>query len=285
MSPATRPAAAPHRSELLRSPMAGLHAVVAQSARGFPRHWHDTHGIGVMVRGAHRSRSGRGDVEAIAGDVITHDPGEVHDGRPLGDGPRHWWMLHLEPEALARLVDRPGEAHRLELARPVLQDAPLREALHGLFTRLRVATPDAMADEEALARVVSHLVRAHPGLGLVREARVPDADLRRVRERLEDGGPDTPTLAALAAEAGLSRWQLLRRFEAVYGLSPHGWLQQCRLRRARSLIARGLPLADVAADCGFADQSHMTRLFARQLGYTPGAWRRNQVQDVPGPGR
>ncbi|MBC8058618.1 MAG: helix-turn-helix transcriptional regulator, partial [Rhizobiales bacterium] len=85
---------------------------------------------------------------------------------------------------------------------------------------------------------------------------------------------DPPCLAELAASAGLSRYQLLRHFEKEYGLPPHAWLQQQRVQSARGLIRRGTPLVQVAAACGFADQSHMTRVFARHLGFTPGAWQR-----------
>ena len=67
---------------------------------------------------------------------------------------------------------------------------------------------------------------------------------------------------------------LLRHFEKAFGLTPLAWLQQQRAERARGLIRRGASLAQAAASCGFADQSHMTRLFTRQFGFTPGAWQK-----------
>lgn len=92
------------------------------------------------------------------------------------------------------------------------------------------------------------------------------------RDRLAASFCDPPTLAELATGAGVSRYQLLRHFGKAHGLSPHAWLQQQRVRSARSLIRRGAPLVQVAAACGFADQSHVTRVFARHFGFTPGAW-------------
>jgi AraC-like DNA-binding protein len=74
--------------------------------------------------------------------------------------------------------------------------------------------------------------------------------------------------------AGLSKYQLLRRFEKAYGVPPHAWLRQQRAERARGHIRDGYGLAQAAASCGFADQSHMTRIFVRQFGFTPGAWQR-----------
>src|SRR2546426_4351702 len=85
---------------------------------------------------------------------------------------------------------------------------------------------------------------------------------------------DAPSLADLARLTGLSRYQVLRRFERAYGLPPHAWLLRRRAERARVLIRDGCTLAAAALETGFADQSHMTRVFARQFGFTPGAWRR-----------
>ena len=103
---------------------------------------------------------------------------------------------------------------------------------------------------------------------------VPSRDLQHIRERLADDSARCPSLADLARLTGLSRYQVLRRFERAYGLPPHAWLLRRRAERARVLIRDGCTLAVAAVETGFADQSHMTRVFARQFGFTPGAWRR-----------
>jgi AraC-like DNA-binding protein len=99
-----------------------------------------------------------------------------------------------------------------------------------------------------------------------------------VRDRLADDPLNAPTLSDMAKMAGLSRYQLLRRFERVYGLPPHAWLLGQRAERARALIRDGSSLAGAAASAGFSDQSHMTRIFVRQFGFTPGAWRKAVVR-------
>jgi AraC-like DNA-binding protein len=99
-----------------------------------------------------------------------------------------------------------------------------------------------------------------------------------VRDQLADDLTHTPTLAELATLAGLSRFQVLRHFADAYGMPPHAWLRQQRVLRARALIASGLGLAEVSAACGFADQSHMTRSFVQQFGFTPGAWQHASLQ-------
>jgi AraC family transcriptional regulator len=82
------------------------------------------------------------------------------------------------------------------------------------------------------------------------------------------------TLDELAAEAGLSVRQFCRAFRASTGTSPHQYLLQQRIARAQRLIALGRPLAEVALECGFADQSQLTRVFARHVGLSPALYRR-----------
>ncbi|WP_143669056.1 helix-turn-helix domain-containing protein, partial [Streptomyces rochei] len=101
---------------------------------------------------------------------------------------------------------------------------------------------------------------------------------RVVRDRLADELLAPPSLAALATDLGLSRYQLLRAFRTATGLPPYAWLAQHRVARARGLLETGLRPAEVAARVGFADQAHLTRWFRRVLGVTPAAYR-NSVQD------
>lgn len=88
----------------LRCRTAGVEAVAADTARHFGRHAHEQYGIGLIERGAQKSASGRGLYEAGAGDLIMVNPGELHDGMPLGDGGRAWRMLYLEPSVVAGLM-------------------------------------------------------------------------------------------------------------------------------------------------------------------------------------
>lgn len=73
--------APPHHAQVFGSPWAGVYGTHLDSGRHFGRHWHAVFGVGLLEDGAQRSASGRGTVDAFAGDVITTNPGEVHDGQ------------------------------------------------------------------------------------------------------------------------------------------------------------------------------------------------------------
>lgn len=267
--------APPHRSQVMGSPWPGVHAAQLVSGRHYGRHAHDFFGVGVLDAGAQRSTSDRRLVDAHAGDVLTHNPSEVHDGRPLHCEARAWRMVYFAPEAMAALAgDSARTAVEIALARPVASDAPLAALLRRLLddlARWHAGAADALACEESLVRAAHALHARHAGL---RPQAAAAPALERVRQRLADDLAAPPALAELAQLAGVSRYQLLRRFAAAYGVTPHAWLLQRRAERVRMLVDRGAGLAEAALATGFADQSHMTRVFTRHFGFTPGAWQR-----------
>jgi AraC family transcriptional regulator len=97
----------------------------------------------------------------------------------------------------------------------------------------------------------------------------------RVTSRLLDDLAGDTSLSELAALCGLSRSYFIRAFKQVTGMPPHRWLLMHRVKHAKDLL-RGtqLPIADIAVACGFADQSHLTRVFSKGFGISPAAWRR-----------
>nr|WKF59407.1 hypothetical protein HUO10_003918 [Paraburkholderia busanensis] len=263
------------RVHMPRCALAGVEATVAETAHAFPRHSHDRFGVGVIVSGGHRSASGRGVVEARAHDAIMVNPGEVHDGSPLDERGRAWRMLYVEPSMLndaARELNGDATGEReIELTRPVVRDPLLARLFERVFA-VSVETPsvpDDLIREEALLDLLGHLVRTHA----TRPARLSPANalgpIARAKMRIDDDPAASLTLAELAVDSGLSRFQLLRGFAHEMGLPPHAYRMQRRVGLARQWIARGAPLADAALAAGFADQSHMTRAFVRLLGVTP----------------
>lgn len=254
---------------LLPSHADGIEVVVADSAHAFGRHMHEDFGIGLIERGAQKSASGRGTVEASAGDVITVSPGEVHDGKPFDATGRRWRMLYVAP---ARVLDA---AHDLapcasfEFTAPVIRDAALAVRFGALFDAATAGDGGALQCESALLALMARLLQPVP-----RERPALVAGITAARERIDDDPAAALTLAGLASEAGLSRYQFLRAFTRLTGLPPHAYQLQRRVQRARELVRGGVSLADAAAASGFADQSHMTRCFVRSLGLTPGAFAR-----------
>jgi AraC family transcriptional regulator len=106
---------------------------------------------------------------------------------------------------------------------------------------------------------------------------LPNRVLRRIIDRMRvDLGTDLD-LSTLAAESGYSRAHFLRTFKASTGQTPHRYLSELRLQKARDLlVAQSLPLIDIAAACGFSSHAHLSTAFHSRFGVPPSQYRRAQ---------
>ncbi len=99
---------------------------------------------------------------------------------------------------------------------------------------------------------------------------------------LDEHFAENVTLERLAEIAYLSPYHLNRIFSQTVGLPPHKYKIQRQVKQARSLLLQGMPLKQVAAETGFADQSHLTRQFKRLMQVTPGQYQPQNRKNVQG---
>ncbi|MEU1874694.1 AraC family transcriptional regulator [Streptomyces sp. NPDC019793] len=241
-------------------------------------HAHDEYTVGVTVGGLEVIAYRGGHIRSGPGSLVVLEPGEVHTGGPAAPDGYSYRALYATPSLLADGTRAAALPHFRE---PVLDDPELAAALRAAHTDL-ARCPDPLEAESRLPWLLTALVRRH-STARAADDTVPGADrvARLVRDRLADELLAPPSLAALATDLGLSRYQLLRAFRTATGMPPYAWLAQHRVARARGLLDAGLRPAEVAALVGFADQAQLTRWFRRVLGVTPAAYR-NSVQDRAG---
>jgi len=96
--------------------------------------------------------------------------------------------------------------------------------------------------------------------------------LGAARDYLRAHSSELVTIAELADMMGLAESHLIRAFHREFGLPPHAYQMRLRLAAACELLSRGLSVSTVAFECGFADQSHLSRNFKAVYGLTPAAW-------------
>jgi AraC-like DNA-binding protein len=211
-----------------------------------------------------------------AGEVFCTEPGEVHEtSRILKPGDFKVVLIEEAPllEHLAEVAPHLKVAHFLQIGQRM---SP--ELARQMATAFRVIGPDAtpLQAQSCALELVAHMVAEL--LDDPRPARAKPRDegaMARVRECLHDADDDWVDLTTLADEAGISRFHLLRSFKQKYGLPPHAYQIGLRIGKAQRLLRRGLPAAQVAVECGFTDQSHLTRHFKKTLGMTPGRFARD----------
>lgn len=162
---------------------------------------------------------------------------------------------------------------------PVMRN--LGVALLPLFERSLVEAPAAL--QYIAVAICAHLLHNY--------ADVPPSDKRSTKSSLsvwqekaakefmiDHIGGDS-SVAAIAAAAGLSSSHFSTTFKDATGVTPHQWLLKMRVAQAKELLVdRSMNLSVIAAKCGFTDQSHFTKVFVREAGTTPAAWRNRSLQ-------
>jgi AraC family transcriptional regulator len=132
--------------------------------------------------------------------------------------------------------------------------------------------------DHVLLAVGVHVAQTYGGMRPVSRpirGRLAPWQERRAREFLRANIKRGVALKEVARECGLSVGHFSRAFHRTLGVAPHNWLIEQRVALSKEKLRHGRSsLSDVAAECGFSDQSHLARHFQRIVGVTPGAWRR-----------
>jgi AraC-like DNA-binding protein len=263
----------PERSTYFRPDgLAGIEALHASFVEhAYRPHSHPTWTVAVIERGAARFEVDDTRQRADEGELFVLEPESVHTG--MAAVPEGWTykVLYVAPDLISEWAEQDAPAPR-GAQWVVFRDRALQAQL--LRAHRALVEDDALALEVAVLGAVAGL-RTHlrPGPPAPRGGH-EHAAVRRARAHLAERWAERVSLAELAAVAGLSRFELVRRFRADTGMPPHAFQIDLRIGQARRLLAAGEAPAGVAATCGFADQAHFTRTFRRAVGVTPARFAR-----------
>ena len=229
-------------------------------------HAHDAPLLSLVLQGNATEELGRQSRELGVQSLLYTPSFEAHAHRFLTPG--RWLNIQFTPEWLARV----GVAERVLPSAPRLVPGAAVNWASRVGAELR--EPDAvsrLAIEGSLTLLIAELCRL-PGVGEPWRPRW----LSLVEEAIEASVAEPPSVAELAALAGVHASHLLRTFRRHHGSTVAGYARRRRLERARAAIANSTrTLTVIAADAGFSDQPHFTRLFRAAYGETPGQYARS----------
>ncbi|HVB10343.1 MAG TPA: AraC family transcriptional regulator [Bacillota bacterium] len=237
------------------------------SASAFQPHRHDTYAVGITTAGVQTFRYRGAQRVCLPGQVHILHPDEVHDGAPGTAEGFGYRILYIAP-ALIRgaLVGGPLPF----VAEPIQHEAPVT----GLVSKLLGNLAEPVSDL-ALAEIAVGVADMLGRLGGERTRSWAPIDTRAVelaRAYLTAHAEEPTPASAIERLTGLDRFTMARHFRRAFGTSPDRFRTLRRLALARAAIEQGRPLAEAAAQAGFADQSHMTRQFKQTYGLTPAQW-------------
>lgn len=240
--------------------------------------------LSLLDSGALRARIGISgharDTDTKAGSMALFCAGDEIRVDQLGCNNARRILLHLDAAALAHRSLLDDELVTVALHRSQeFYDPSLTAILRAMLNEIRQGCPNGTLFAESLSvGVALHLcrtrgVQAPPAAG--ERGKLSEWQWSRLTDMLASELASDLSLSVLSAGAGLSEPHFVRLFRNTTGMSPHQYVVQERVKRARQLIeASTVPLVEVAARVGFANQSHLTRVFRRTYGTTPNTVRR-----------
>ena len=239
-----------------------------QHQHAFPRHAHEVLTLGVFGAGNGSIRVRGGTHRAAPGSLLALAPGEVHSAEPSRG--RGWTYRSICPSSalLERVFD--GAVPTFSFGQPVIDDPALAGEVGAVHTMLSTG-PVTLELEVRVVELVTRSVRTHAAPSRTSPARHVAT---RAATLMESDLAGSLPIAHIAREFGVSPFQLIRAFHAEFGVPPHAYFTQVRLRKARAMLVRGESITAAAYACGFVDQSHLTRVFKRYYGLTPGVFSR-----------
>jgi AraC-like DNA-binding protein len=252
---------------------ASLPGVEFMWADGAPRAWsvfHERYAIAASLGGEADWFYRRREFHGRPGCLSMMEPGESHRTRAVR---QRVFVVFIDPERVAHAAMATGARRSVvHLGRPQTEHPGSDRAFVAL-ARALLGDDEGPSAEELTAVCLQELVHTHAEDPAMRPAPCSRA-VNRARTRIEDDLDQNVPLEDLAREARVTPFHLIRSFRAATGLTPHQYLIQCRVARARSLLRAGSSATEVAHAVGFGDQSHLHRHFKRVMGVTPGQYAR-----------
>ncbi len=239
-------------------------------------HWHDSYIIGVTDSGVQQFNCRHKTHRSLEGGAFLLEPGEIHDGNAPFDGGFTYRTLYLPTDwvhqQLSNLFETLPDNYELNFQKTLTTDKQLAASVSAAFSAKHHLDPNIVQEgclDHMIAMLTSHMNW--------RKNKAPLKGLHlayRIRDYLHDNMECDILIQDISTEMGYDRYHLTRAFKNTFGISPHAYLIQLRLAKARLLLAKGHTPANVAHRFCFADQSHLGRWFKRAYRLSPAAYRK-----------
>jgi len=250
--------------------LSGLSLLCADfTTHEYPPHTHDALVVAVTEVGGSVVKS-RGEVQdAQASTMFVFNPAEPHAGWMGWSQRWQYRAMYLTQSALDRLAEGLGIGSVPYFTRNLFGDPDLIQGFLAMHRAIEEGR-DVFQERELLIDSFGTLFGRHGSGGATIKAAPRDRTLlAKVQERMRAQYAADLRLEALAAEVGLSTFQLIGLFKRTVGLTPHAYLTQIRLGAACRHLRRAKAPAEVATTVGFYDQSALNKHFKRCYGITP----------------
>jgi AraC-like DNA-binding protein len=244
--------------------------------QSFARHSHEGFAVGIIESGALGFFYRGENIVAAKGAINLANPDECHTGHGAHEEGWTYRMFYMHASEVHKAARQIAGRN---VGMPFFQSGAIwDDALAAIIRQVHISLEEPknpLIEKESLyLLMLTHLIRRHadspPQLSRIGNER---SVAQRARDYMEAHCSEDLSIHQLASIARMSPYHFIRVFYKEMGLPPHGYLLQARVKKAKTLLTQGLPIAAAALESGFTDQSHLTRNYKRIFGITPGQFR------------
>ncbi|MCF2826587.1 MULTISPECIES: AraC family transcriptional regulator [unclassified Pseudoalteromonas] len=239
----------------------------------FAKHWHDELAIGVIEEGAEGILYGGQKLIVPKHHVVAINPSEVHTGFPGVPSGWRYRMFYFDLAFLQRLFDNMSVHLEPVVNRTIIDDNRLFLGLLQLHQAMEQASFTLTKESLLLMTLEKVFTQYGSVTNPENTAFIDTHSVFRARDYLFDNWQENISLNDLECLTDSTRFQLIKGFNSAFGLTPHQFLLQIKIQKAKLLLAKGMTCVDTALTCGFYDQSHFSRNFKRAYGVSPSNYR------------
>lgn len=245
----------------------------------YGKHAHEEYSFGVTLAGRQDFFSGGVFHRSLPGNIIVFNPGEVHDGHSGVNDTLRYRMVYIHPDQLEPMLATAGVKHSgdFQIADTLISDAQLRQHILRMAQLVENQSGTKLQLECELYQLAARIAQCFGQYSPDRVARKVDRLLTQAKDYIHAHLQEEMSLDGISQQANLSKYHFLRMFRQQFGITPHQYIINCRINRAREALEAGKALEDVVFDYGFSDLSHFNRRFKPIYGMTPRQYQQHFV--------
>lgn len=241
------------------------------SDHSFQPHFHDHYVIMIVNEGVNEGVCEKQRFRVTPGEILFINPGEVHTGNSYQSKHLKYSAFYVDADFFTRHmhVDRPPVFAKMHQT-----NNDLAEGIKLLLQSTR-SSASAFEIEEKKAKTFGEVIDFARSLRPSEVRDLPAPSVQKIKSFIKDQYNHQFTLEDLARHAGLSPYHLIRSFKQAVGITPFQFLRNYRIEKAKQELLNRKPIAEVALEVGFYDQSHFHKHFKLVTGVTPREFQRH----------
>ncbi|MFZ5351298.1 MAG: AraC family transcriptional regulator, partial [Bacillota bacterium] len=242
----------------------------------FSKHMHDAYTIGINDRGQGSYMCNGSSIDAYTGNLNLINPGEIHTGKSAEGSCWVYRDIYISTEYMHDLayMFSKKESKMLCFRKPSMNISSLYKEVSYLFNLLNSDSSRLEKESRLIEVMLLMLFNCCSDGSFIESGRTENKAVNTIKEYVQEYYNTEVALADLANITGLNPYYLIRVFAKEMNMTPHLYLKNVRLNKAKKDLSEDISLIEISLKHGYYDQSHFLREFKSAFGFTPGQYRR-----------